>query len=163
MAAMRRSLLLLATLATTSSRQLPQPYRARALQRGVAARGGTARGRAVQVSTRSDVIGAAFNLVNNVRKLRAETNRAAFRSRGPIRRGAASPPRARIVARAEPSRDPVEGALANRRAAQVAGCGFLTLAAGAAGTGYVPAAGLVALLGSFSCVSFLLLGDDAIT
>ena len=33
----------------------------------------------------------------------------------------------------------------------VAGCGFLTLTAGAAGTGYLPAIGLVAFLGAVSC------------
>eukprot|EP00629_Pelagomonadales_sp_RCC1024_P009272 CAMPEP_0119282776 /NCGR_PEP_ID=MMETSP1329-20130426/27269_1 /TAXON_ID=114041 /ORGANISM="Genus nov. species nov., Strain RCC1024" /LENGTH=212 /DNA_ID=CAMNT_0007283437 /DNA_START=8 /DNA_END=643 /DNA_ORIENTATION=- len=44
----------------------------------------------------------------------------------------------------------------------VAGCGFLTLAAGAAGIGFVPACSLVACLGAVSCASFLMLGDDAL-
>ena len=65
--------------------------------------------RAVVVQKRTDVLGASFNLVNNV-----------------------------------------------------AGCGFLTLTAGAAGTGYLPAVGLVAFLGAVSCGSFLLLGEDAL-
>ena len=65
--------------------------------------------RAVVVQKRTDVLGASFNLVNNV-----------------------------------------------------AGCGFLTLTAGAAGTGYLPAIGLVAFLGAVSCGSFLLLGEDAL-
>ena len=43
-----------------------------------------------------------------------------------------------------------------------AGCGVLTLTAGAAGTGYLPAIGLVAFLGAVSCGSFLLLGEDAL-
>ena len=65
--------------------------------------------RAVVVQKRTDVLGASFNLVNNV-----------------------------------------------------AGCGFLTLTAGAAGTGYLPAIGLVAFLGAVSCGSLLLLGEDAL-
>ena len=65
--------------------------------------------RAVVVQKRTDVLGASFNLVNNV-----------------------------------------------------AGCGFLTLTAGAAGTGYLPAIGLVAFLGAVSCGSFLLFGEDAL-
>ena len=65
--------------------------------------------RAVVVQKRTDVLGASFNLVNNV-----------------------------------------------------AGCGFLTLTAGAAGTGYLPAIGLVAFFGAVSCGSFLLLGEDAL-
>lgn len=65
--------------------------------------------RAVIVKGRTDVLGASFNLVNNV-----------------------------------------------------AGCGFLTLTAGAAGTGYLPAVGLVAFLGAVSGATFLLLGEDAL-
>ena len=108
------SLVLLAIAARVAA--LPPLKRTARLQHGaLTIKGGSSKKtvtrnpRAVVVQKRTDVLGASFNLVNNV-----------------------------------------------------AGCGFLTLTAGAAGTGYLPAIGLVAFLGAVSCGSFLLLGEDAL-
>ena len=110
-----RLVLYVAIAAIARVAAIPPVKRTGALQRTIKSRGGstkktvTRNPRAVVVQKRTDVLGASFNLVNNV-----------------------------------------------------AGCGFLTLTAGAAGTGYLPAVGLVAFLGAVSCGSFLLLGEDAL-
>ncbi|KAH8076937.1 phospholipase [Aureococcus anophagefferens] len=59
-----------------------------------------------------------------------------------------------VAARAE-----LDGAVFNL-VNNVAGCGFLTLSSGMAGSGFVPSVAVLAALGAISCFTFLALGEE---